>query len=231
MSRGVVLGLDANARRDRMLYLAGELTYDKLTHMSTRATDLHRISGYADAMGALITPVKCPTFFYLLKDYNGGTDPTAPDPCTRWRKPKTKESPNPIENRTADCIGGQAWCGGFDRLQKVRFPFYGGYINTDSMRMDAGAKKPACFRRLDRPEPGCFVVYASDPDGKVHGHKVGHIGGVVSVPAEYAPDTREWWDALGVVDVAARVGRANKRTTGRGWYKTDAWFVIPTMVP
>lgn len=207
VTRGAVIALTGAERRERMLYLAGERPLSwvpGLDHMYATRVD------------------KCPDIFYLLKDYNGGKDPRATDPADRWSKPGST-----FVNRTADCIGGQAWCGGWDRYQPARFAhIYGGWINTDSMRQDAGG--PAkCFHRLDRPELGCYVVFASGSAG----HQVGHIGGVVDVPAEYAPTEREWWKELGVVDVAARIGRANKRTTGLTWFNTNAWFVTPIMIP
>jgi hypothetical protein len=93
---------------------------------------------------------------------------------------------------------------------------------------DARARAPHCFLRLDRPEPGCFVVCASGS----RGHRIGHIGGVVGVPAEWDESARECWDALDVVDVAAvGTSRANTRRTGRGWFDTDALFVVSTMEP
>ncbi len=227
MTRGTVLPLTALERRNRMLYLAGELTLSKLTHVRKDPANLIALGGYATDDGEIVTPTRCPTFYYLLKDHNGGKDPTAPDPATRWRKPKTVENPKPNLNRTSDCIGGMSWCGGFDRYQPARFNhLYGGWINTDSMSMDA-VGKAKCFRKLDRPELGCFVVFRSGAGG----HKVGHIGGIVSLPAEYAPEHREWWMELGVVDVAARVGRANKRGNGLTWFKKNALFIVPTMVP
>ena len=230
MTRGLVLGLTAVQRRVRMLYLAGEAPLGVVAGTIAgppRAAEL------------------CPDIFYLLKEHNGGKDPTATDPADRWSTPAELQrvrldeedrrtlglQAKPIRpafvNRTADCIGGAAWCGGWDRLQPVRFAhIYNGWINTDSMRLDAGG--PAkCFARLKRPEPGCYVVFASG----VGGHTVGHIGGVVDVPAEWDPLERDCWDHLGGVDVAARIGRANKRTTGRTWFGKDAWFVVPTMTP
>ncbi len=225
MSRGLVVPLTALERRERLLYLAGESRLDKLTHVQKDPATLVALGGYSTDHGDLITPVKCPTIYYLLKDHNGGTDPTAPDPASRWRKPKTVEQPDPILNRTCDCIGGQAWVGGFDRYQPKRFShIYDGWINTDSMRMDAGGPKK-CFKRLAVPEVGCFVVFASGAGG----HKVGHIGGIVSVPAEWDPTVRECWQALGVIDVAGRVGRANVRGNGLTWYAKNAWFIVSTM--
>lgn len=206
VTRGVVVPLTAEQRVMRLLYLAGEAKLEDLDE-------------YVRRDGA---PSSCPDLFYLLKDHNGGKDPTAPDPADRWSKEGST-----FVNRTCDCIGGQAWAGGWDRYQPVRFAhLYGGWINTDSMILDArGPQK--CFVALDRAEPGCYVVCASGS----YGHQVGHIGGVVSVPAEHAPMEREWWQALGVVDVAARVGRANARTTGRGWQLANPVFIRSVMTP
>lgn len=206
MSRGVVLGLSLAEVAQRARYLAGEVQIGAL--------DSHvRRSG---------APSDCPVGYYLLKEHNGGKDPTAPDPFDRW----TKQGGSTV-NRTADCIGGAAWCGGFDRYQPERFKhIYSGWINTDSMRLDAGG--PAkCFERLARPEPGCFVVFASGAGG----HRVGHIGTVVDVPAEWDGSELECWKLLGVVDVAARQGRANRRTTGATWAGKSSWFIRSTMQP
>jgi len=170
---------------------------------------------------------RCVAGYYLLHDHNGGKDPTAPDPFDRWKfQGKDGEWHTAV---TADCIGGAAWCGGFDRFQPVRFAhIYGGWINTDSMIMDA--RGPGrCFVELDRPEPGCFVVCASGS----RGHKVGHIGTVVTVPAEWDKQIGECWSALGVVDVASTGAgrRANTLRTGRGWFDTNAAFVRSIMEP
>lgn len=156
---------------------------------------------------------ECVAGYYLLKDYNGGKDPTAADPFDRWTKPGGK-----TVNRTADCIGGAAWCGGFDRYQPSRFAhIYSGWINTDSMIMDA--KGPAkCFEVLGLPTPGCFVVAPSNSPG----HTIGHIGVVIDVPAEWDPEVADCWKRLAVVDVASRGAgvRANRQTTGVGWHRS-----------
>lgn len=162
---------------------------------------------------------RCPVGYYRLPDHNGGTDPTAPDPFSRW-------SDGGSPRRTSDCIGGAAWCSGFDRYQPQRFAhIYSGWINTDSSLMDA--RGPArCFRDLGRPEPGALIVCRSGS----RGHRVGHVGVVVSVPAEWDPADLGCWQAIGVVDIAGRTGRANMRTTGRGWYRTEAGFLVSKMV-
>ncbi len=206
-ARGIVVGpLTAAQRVQRLLYLAGKAQIDTL-------------DGYVRKDEA---PPYCEALYYLLKLHNGGQDPTARDPATRWRKPGSS-----TVNRTCDCIGAQAWAGGWDRWQPVRFEhIYEGWINTDSMRMDAGG--PAkCFIRLDRPELGCMVVFASGAGG----HKVGHIGGLIGVPAEWDPNVLECWQALRVVDVAARSGRANLITSGSPWFGKDSWFVRSIMTP
>lgn len=169
------------------------------------------------------TPKRCPEIYYLLKDHNGGKDPTAPDPADRWQKPDSQ-----FVNRTADCIGGASWCGGFDRYQPVRFAhLYSGWINTDSMRMDADGPMK-CFIRLSIPEPGCFVVFASGAGG----HAVGHIGCVIATPPDFEAKERDSWKALEVVDVASRSPRpANQLTTGLGWFGKDSWFVRSIMKP
>jgi hypothetical protein len=197
VTRGTVVQLAPSDIVARALYLAGEVTSAEL--------DPH-----------VRNPAKvCATGYYRLKDHNGGKDPTAPDPFTRWQG-----------NVTSDCMGGAAWCGGFDRYQPARFPLYDGWINTDSMVMDTAGPK-ACFRALPRPEPGCFIVCRSGTPG----HRVGHIGVVVDVPAEWDRTKRECWEAIGVVDIAARKGRANRRTTGRGWFGAGAVFAVSTMRP
>lgn len=218
--RGRVIALTAAQRRDRMLYLAGERALSDIAGVDLTVpppTGYPVLSLEVDKR-----PIMCPAIYYRLNDYNGGKDPTARDCATRWRAPDST-----TWNRTSDCIGGMSWAGGWDRYQPVRFQhIYGGWINTDSMRQDAAGPR-RCFVRRDRPEPGCYVVFASGAGG----HKVGHIGGVVDVPAEYAPSEREWWVALGVVDVAGREGRANLRTTGLTWFRKDAWFIVPVMLP
>lgn len=204
--RGKVVPLTAHERVQRALYLAGKVDADAL--------DEH-----------VIGPAPwCVEGYYLLKDHNGGKDPTDQDPFDRWSKPGES-----FVNRTADCIGGASWIGGFDRYQPVRFAhLYGGWINTDSMLLDARGQAK-CFRELPRPEPGCYVVCASGS----RGHKVGHIGTVVSVPAEWDASVRECWAALGVVDVASTGAgkRANTLRTGVGWFDTHAGFVESAMVP
>lgn len=206
--RGLVCGLDLKQVAQRARYLAGLATIDSLDWFVRKEDQ----------------PAECPVGYYLLRDYNGGKDPTAPHPFDRWRKPgKT------FYNVTADCIGGSAWCGGFDRYQPSRFAhIYAGWINTDAMLLDAlGPAK--CFEDLQRPEPGCFVVCASGSPG----HAIGHIGTVVSVPAEWDRTARECWAALGVVDVASTGARkrANTLRTGAGWYGADASFVKSIMRP
>lgn len=166
----------------------------------------------------------CPDIYYRLSGFNGGKDPTATDPGDRWIAAGGSNV-----NVTADCIGGMAWCGGWDRYQPQRFAhLYDGWINTDSMRLDISQAGGRCFMRLSRPEVGCFIVCASGS----HGHTIGHIGGVIGGADEWA-DTHDGWSGLQVANVAAyaQPSRANKLTTGIGWYGADAWFVKSIMEP
>lgn len=205
--RGHVLPLSRQQRLQRAFYLA-------------QLADLSTLDPFVRRDGA---PKQCPDIFYLLKDHNGGKDPTAADPADRWHADGST-----FENRTCDCIGGAAWIGGWDRYQPIRFAHvYGGWINTDSMRIDArGAMK--CFVKITAPEPGCYVVAGSGSPG----HAIGHIGTVVGGCEGFERSKRECWQNLEVVDVASRGTRAaNQLTTGRGWYGCDAWFIVPVMRP
>jgi hypothetical protein len=213
MTRGLVVPLTLAQIATRARYLAGEVQGPELDAF---------VRGPA---------VECPAIYYRLNGdddglppYNGGTDPMAPDPADRWSKPGST-----FVNITADCMAGAAWCGGFDRKQPVRFAhLYGGSINTNSMILDAQDQR-RCFEPVERPAPGLFVVCASGSPG----HKVGHIGTIVDVPAEWDAGLRECWEAVGVVDIASRGAgvRANKRTTARGWFGTGALFVQGIMQP
>jgi hypothetical protein len=206
--RGVVVPLSADERVQRALYLAG-------------LADISTLDRWVRKEHA---PKRCPTLYYRLKGFNGGKDPTAPDPADRW----TFEGADGKRYiaRTSDCMGAAAWIGGFDRYQPRRFAhIQDGWTNTDGMRLDAGGPS-RCFRKIDAPERGCFVVYGSGSPG----HKVGHVGTVIGVPAGFDRTKREHWQALEVVDVASRGTRpANQLTTGRGWFGADAWFVVSVM--
>lgn len=205
--RGLVVPLTTQQRIQRALYLA-------------KLADTTTLDPWAQRTGA---PKRCPDIFYLLSEHNGGKDPTRPDPADRWHKDGST-----FENRTCDCIGAAAWIGGWDRYQPTRFAhIYGGWINTDSMRIDAGGKAK-CFTKIDVPVAGCYVVAGSGSPG----HKIGHIGTVVGGCDGFDRKDRASWAALEVVDVASRTPRpANQLTTGIGWYGCDAWFIVPKMKP
>lgn len=213
--RGLVVPLTAQQRVNRMLYLAQQL-------------EILRLDDYVRIAGA---PLSCPDLYYLLKDHNGGKDPTASDPADRWSAPG-----NAFVNRTVDCIGGMCWCGGWDRYQPTRFGhLYGGWINTDSMIMECDRVEkgfhpeiPACFHRIPYPTSGCYVVCRSGSPG----HTIGHIGGCVEVPPGLDLSQRENWKKIKVVDTASRTpAKANAMTTANGWFGTGAYFVEPVMQP
>jgi len=100
---------------------------------------------------------------YSLKN-SGGRDPRWPLPA----RPGT---------RTADCIGFALWCFGIDRFQ-VNYPFYGGWINTDSMIMDVTGGRTHFTPLLENKFPHMIVVGSKKVFG--HGPNMGHIGIVLS---------------------------------------------------
>lgn len=227
-SRGLVVPLTPQQIVTRWRYLAGQVT----------------IAALDDHVRTAGAPSVCPTIYYLLREHNGGKDPTAPDPADRWSTDaeleryardrasgRTAIAP-PFENRTADCVACVAWGQGWDRYQPRRFAhIYDGWINTDSMREDA-AGSAKCFRRVDRPEPGALVVYGSDPHHHTHGVAVGHVGGIVGYRfAEWDPTIAECWAAIDVVDISSRGAgnRANLQRSGALWFAKDAWFLVSTM--
>lgn len=229
MTRGLVLPLTADERVMRLRYLAGEVPLSALdAHVRKDPLELRALGGYDLTTQPLI---RCPTLFYRMHveldgqdvAVNGGTDPCAPDPATRWHFPGSANL-----NRTCDCVGAQAWVGGWDRKQRVRFAhIYEGDINTNSMRIDAGGPKK-CFVRLDRPEPGDMIAYASGAAGR----KVGHVVGIVAYHGvEFDPDERECWERIDIVEVAGYEGRANRRRNAAHMFGTDAWFIRSIMAP
>lgn len=208
--RGLVLPITAQQRVQRALYLA-------------KLADIDSLDMWVRKQGA---PQRCLDLYYLLKDHNGGKDPTAPHCADVWHETDAKGVKH--ERRTSDCIGAASWIGGWDRYQPIRFAhIYDGWINTDSMRKDASG--PAkCFQRIDAPVSGCYVVAGSGSPG----HKIGHIGTVVGNCVGFDRKQRASWERLEVVDVASRGARpANQLTTGLGWYGCDAWFIVPVMKP
>lgn len=197
--RGLVVPLTAEQRVQRMLYLAGEAPLDSLDPFVRKAS----------------APQDCPSLTYRLRLFNGGKDPTAPDPSTPF-----------MGFRFCDCSGAGAWTQGHDRYQPKRAAHvYKGWLNTNSKIADAlGARR--CFVPVDRPTPGDIIVCASD-------ERIGHEGGIVGYKLGYFDPRRiECWEAIEVVDVAARKGRANRRTTGRGWFfRERSYFLRCIMLP
>ena len=216
MTRNLVLPLTDEQIVARALYLA------RVAPISSLDSYVRRPAGAAD-------DTKCQDIFYLLKEHNGGKDPTAPDPADRWsRQGET------FINRTCDCIGGACWCAGFDRWQPIRFahvPGYDGWINTDSMIWEA-RHAGRCFAASSEPKPGWFIVCES---GTLH-HVIGHIGVIIgyALPS-WDPADHRCWAAIRVVNVAAyktpvgAPGVANQVTTGAGWFGTGAMFLRSKM--
>lgn len=99
----------------------------------------------------------CWVIEYLLEPgKNGGTDPRATHCGTVWDRdpgPKTRTV------ATSDCIGLAAYCSGWDRRQPD-FPFWGGWVNTDSLCAAAEDGSPWVIEYAD-PGPGRLIVYPS----------------------------------------------------------------------
>lgn len=138
----------------------------------------------------------------------GGRDPSAPDPGDR--------------TAGCDCSGFVSWCLGLDRKQ----PSFGawGWISTDSLVAMARTPGNDWFEEIPRPEPGCLVVY---PGAYVKGRRtrIGHVGLVSSVPAEWGPS----YAGLRVIHCSAgnqrRLGHAVAETDGRPWAGKGAMFL------
>lgn len=162
----------------------------------------------------------------------GGRNPQAEKPFT---------SKNGAEG--SDCIGFVLWCLGLDRLQPD-YPFYEGWINTDSMLMDVDGDQKY-FEEVDFPFPGCVVVYPSIwKDGKMI--RMGHIGLVVEAPKtwptheqwkHFTPKERlVWMKQVTIIDCAAAAtrrltGRAVGKRTAEIWAKDGRFVAYKNQAP
>jgi hypothetical protein len=129
----------------------------------------------------------------------GGRDPDA-------------KSPGDLTG-ACDCSGFVAWCLGIDR-KRPNFAGYG-WVSTDSLV--AAARSPGTgVGELERPEVGCLVVY---PGIYKQGKRVrvGHVGIVSQVPAEWSGD----FGTLKVIHCSAgnqrRTKKAVQETSGTAW--------------
>lgn len=144
----------------------------------------------------------------------------------------------------ADCVGFVLWAWGIDRYQPVDkkgidFPFYDGWINTDSMISDAVGPQTT-FETLSPSDafPGCAAVYPSIwKDGKMV--RMGHIGLVVDIPygSPFTKRARDlWFHDVKVIDCAAALsrrvkGKAVAERTCAIWNKPDAYFIRLKLQP
>jgi hypothetical protein len=153
----------------------------------------------------------------------GGRDPKAKTPLTKR-----------LGKWGSDCIGFVLWCLGHDRYQPETFELYDGWINTDSLMMDAKGAR-SWYAPVAIPEPGDVVVFPSIyKDGKRI--RMGHIGLVVEVPADMpenvyglpAAERRAWLAKVIVIDCAAASARKpyaiSETTAAASWDKSDAMF-------
>jgi hypothetical protein len=152
----------------------------------------------------------------------GGRDPKASTPLTKRNGALG-----------SDCVGFTSWCLQHDRYQPETFELYDGWINTDSLMMDAKGRR-SWYAPVTKPEPGDVVVYPSlYKDGKRV--RMGHIALVVEVPTEFPDgfsfgqqDRRAWLHRVLVIDCAAASNRKPYAITetraSASWDKADAMF-------
>lgn len=118
---------------------------------------------------------------YILGE--GGRDPNASTPFT------------PDKNGVvgSDCVGWVLWALGVDRYQPKLFTYYDGWMNTDSIIDDAqkgvGGR---LWKLLNKPEPGCLVIFPSLHNAAGKMTRMGHVGLVVEVPGEWPDDFASW---------------------------------------
>ena len=73
------------------------------------------------------------------------------------------------ERNACDCSGFICWVLGLSRKTDIGFyQKFGGWIYTDSIEADM-LSNTGIFELLQKPEPGCIVVYGA-------GNKIGHVG-------------------------------------------------------
>ncbi len=153
----------------------------------------------------------------------GGRDPKA-------KTPHTKRN----ELVGSDCVGFTCWALQHDRYQPETFEIYDGWLNTDSIMMDARGPQD-WYAEVSRPEPGDVVVFPSiHRDGKRV--RMGHIGLVVEAPDgmpenvhRLAHDQRLLWlSRVKVIDCAASSKRKpyaiSETTAAASWNKPDAMW-------
>lgn len=158
----------------------------------------------------------------------GGRSPSASVPWTTKRILGFKRT-------GSDCIGFVLWCLGLDRFQPT-FPFYGGWINTDSAIMDA--RHAGVFFRLVKAADvavGDLIVFPSiNIDDDAARERIGHVAIVVEVMPGYVPGRL---DRLRVIHCASRPrgkpavresdastwARRDHYLHGGRVYQNDAW--------
>ena len=140
----------------------------------------------------------------------------------------------------SDCVGFVAWALGFDRFQEKEFSTFGGWINTDSILLDAAGNREF-FEFTDKPRAGDLVVFPSLlKDGKRI--RIGHVALVTETKTNTAAWTDNLWrreksdrasylEKIIVIDCSANIlrklaGYAIQQTTAAAsWNKPDARFV------
>lgn len=125
-----------------------------------------------------------------------------------------------------DCSGFVCWALGFDRKQ----PGFAGYswVSTDSLVAISRRPDNGWFEEIPRPEVGCLVVY---PGQHRAGKRVriGHVGLVSGVPAEWSAGLPNQHKALRVIHCSMgnqrRTGKAVQETDGGAWVGKGSVFL------
>jgi hypothetical protein len=164
---------------------------------------------------------------------NGGRDPHALDPASQW-------TDGDDVFRSLDCSGYYFYVTGADRFQPETFPHYGGYMNTDSVLLDARGwagtrtqdyrerqkRAKQAWWRVVAPRAGCGVVYGSvDRNGDEP--RVGHIGKVMYVDTSIPVTEPLFWEQMRVAHCssgnARQFGHAIAETNGMIWFNPDKY--------
>jgi hypothetical protein len=143
----------------------------------------------------------------------GGRDPDADSPADK--------------DGRLDCSGLTCWIDRLDRLQIVNGKEV--WLGTGGIIADATTDR-SFYEKIDRPELGCLLVYASDKKG---GRPYGHVGMVTGgLPAEWDPTAPACWKSLEVTDCHGPNGRrpgvtlVNGSGWGKNWGKRNGTIIV-----
>jgi hypothetical protein len=127
--------------------------------------------------------------------------------------------PSPADDQgRCDCSGFACWTLRMDRLQRVDGKDV--WLSTGGMVADATGPR-RWFEVIDRPEPGCLVVYRANP---LVARVTGHVAVVVSARvAEWNPKDPACWKAVQIIHchgpkgIVPAVTRSDASRFGKLW--------------